>query len=185
LIFFDIALVALVLLASISIVWTTLSAGMSPMPSSKKARDAMIQLLESAGEESGVETEAWPVVDLGSGWGSLIIRLAIKYPKRQIVGYELSFLPWLVTLIIRKLLGLKNLTIYRQDFLKADLSASSLMVCYLFPAGMTALETKLSTEETTARYLISNNFALPTLTAEKSIHLNDFYKSPVFRYRLG
>lgn len=182
---FDMALVLLVLVASISIVWTTLSAGMSPMPSSKKARDAMIHLLESAGEGGGAEAESWPIIDLGSGWGSLIIRLAVKYPSRQVVGYELSFLPWLVTVIITKLLGLKNITVYRQDFLKADLSACSVMVCYLFPAGMAALEAKLTTDETKTQYLISNNFALPSLTAEKTIHLNDFYKSPVYRYRLG
>jgi len=185
LIFFDVALVVLVLVASISIVWTTLSAGMSPMPSSKKARDAMIYLLESAGEGSDTKTGAWPIVDLGSGWGSLIIRLAMKYPSRQVVGYELSFLPWLITVIITKLFGLKNLTVYRQDFLKADLSACSIIVCYLFPAGMATLETKLTTEETKTQYLISNNFSLPSLTAEKTIHLNDFYKSPVYRYRLA
>jgi len=154
------------------------------MPSSKKARDAIIQLLESAGEGTATETESWPIVDLGSGWGSLIIRLAMRYPGRQIVGYELSVLPWLVTVLIGKLLGLKNLSVYRQNFLKVDLSASSIMLCYLFPAGMRTLEEKLATEVTTARYVISNNFALPSLRAEKTLHLNDFYKSPVYRYRL-
>jgi len=154
------------------------------MPSSKKAREVMVQMLESAGQGVGTETGAWPIVDLGSGWGSLIIRLAMKYPRRQIVGYELSFLPWFVTVIAAKLLRLKNLAVHRQDFLKADLSAGSIMICYLFPAGMAALEARLTMKEKQVRYLISNNFALPSLTAEKTIHLNDFYKSPIYRYRL-
>ena len=141
----------------------------------------MMLLVETAGE--GAETV--PIVDLGSGWGSLIVRLAMKYPDRQIVGYELSIMPWFVTVLISKLLGLKNLRVYRQDFLTADLSANAVIVCYLFPAGMLALDAKLAEQKTSIQYLISNNFALPSLQAEKTIRLNDFYQSPIYRYRLS
>ena len=153
------------------------------MPSSKKARNAIIQLIEAAGEGTATGTESWPIVDLGSGWGSLIIRLAMRYPGRQIVGYELSVLPWLVTVLISKLLGLKNLTVYRGDFLKADLSASSIMLCYLFPKGMTALDAKLAEQEKRVQYLISNNFSLASHSSIKVIQLDDLYKSPVYLYR--
>lgn len=153
--------------------------GISPMPSSKKARQAVMQLVDTAEAELG----QGPIVDLGSGWGSLVIRLAVKYPGRKIVGYELSIMPWCVTVLIVKLLGLKNLTVYRQDFLKADLSAASVIVCYLFPAGMAALEAKLTEQKTTIRYLISNNFALPSFKPEQTIKVDDFYQSPVYRYR--
>ena len=88
-------------------------------------------------------------------------------------------------MLISTLLGLKNLRVYRQDFLKADLSAASLIVCYLFPAGMLALDAKLAEQKTSAQYLISNNFALTSMQAEKTIRLNDFYQSPVYRYRLS
>ncbi|MGK0441275.1 MAG: 16S rRNA A1518/A1519 N6-dimethyltransferase RsmA/KsgA/DIM1 with predicted DNA glycosylase [Pseudohongiellaceae bacterium] len=155
--------------------------GISPMPSSKKARQAMMHLVETA----GAGTESGPIVDLGSGWGSLIIRLAVKYPSRQVVGYELSIMPWFVAMLVSKLLGLKNLTVYRQDFLKADLSAASVIVCYLFPAGMAALDAKLAEQKTTIRYLISNNFALPSLSAEKTLNLDDFYQSPIYCYRIN
>lgn len=174
---FELALIALTLLVGTSIIWSTVIVGISPMPSSKKARQAVMHLIETAG--------AGTIVDLGSGWGSLIIRLAVKYPGRQIVGYELSIVPWFITVLIAKLFSLKNLTVYRQDFLKADLSAASVIVCYLFPAGMAALDAKLAQQKTTIRYLISNNFALPSCQAEKTIQLDDFYQSPVYRYRIN
>lgn len=62
------------------------------MPSSKKARLAVMQLIETAGIEGDTETSVGEsiqasgvIVDLGSGWGSLTIRMAMKYPDRQII----------------------------------------------------------------------------------------------------
>ncbi|MDN3638785.1 class I SAM-dependent methyltransferase [Simiduia curdlanivorans] len=147
------------------------------MPSSKKARRAMLQLVESAGDG--------PIVDLGSGWGSLVVRLALQYPNRQVVGYELSLLPWLVTVLISKCMRLKNVTVYREDFLKADLSSASVIVCYLFPAGMAALATKLAEQKIAPRYLISNTFALPSYQPETTLRLDDLYRSPIYCYRIS
>ncbi len=115
--------------------WSTVVAGISPMPSSAKARLAVMQLVAAAGKGSG----AGAIVDLGSGWGGLVIRLAQTYPDRKIVGYELSPIPWFVSLCIAKCLRLNNLSLYRRDFFKTDLSAASVMVCYLYPEGLLAL----------------------------------------------
>ena len=155
--------------------------GISPMPSSSKARRAVMQLIEIAGAEGAAGNGA--IVDLGSGWGSLVIRLARKYPDRQVVGYELSVIPWFVSLCVAKCLGLDNLKLYRRDFLKADLSKASVLVCYLFPGGMAALEGKLQGELAEGRCcLISNNFALPSVEAERVVRVDDFYRSPVYFY---
>lgn len=159
----------------ISVMWTTVAVGISPMPSNNKARDVIMQLVETAGDGA--------IVDLGSGWGSLIIPLAMKYPGRQVLGYELSFVPWLTTVLISKLLHLKNLSVHRKNFLQADLSTASVLVCYLFPEGMKALEKKLVTEKALPRYLISNTFALPSYEPEQTIRLNDMYRSPIYRYK--
>ena len=146
------------------------------MPSSKKARQAIMQLADKTGTGS--------IVDLGSGWGSLVIRLAIKYPDRKIIGYELSVIPWLATMTIKRILGIKNLDLYRQDYLTADLSGSAVIVCYLFPAGMSALENKLALEKMPIDFLISNNFALPSHQPINIIELDDLYRSPVYLYQI-
>lgn len=169
---------ALTLMIGFSIIWSTLALGISPMPSSSKARKAVLQLASETGNGS--------IYDLGSGWGGLLVALARKYPQRKIVGYELSFLPWLVTLILKEILGLKNLEIYRRDFYQADLKEAAVIVCYLFPEGMKKLEDKISSDNIDNKnleYLISNNFALPSHKPFQTIQLNDFYKSPVYLYK--
>jgi len=147
------------------------------MPSSNKAYLAMMQLVD--------ETGTGNIVDLGSGWGNFVIRIAKRYPQRQIVGYELSFLPWLMSTFLKKVLGLKNLTLHRQNFYQADLSKTSVLVCYLFPKAMEKISHKLQVEQSNVNFVISNNFALPSWQASKTIQLNDFYKSPVYLYKIS
>ncbi|TYK65855.1 class I SAM-dependent methyltransferase [Colwellia echini] len=170
------------------------------MPSSNKAYLAMMQLADETGNGA--------IVDLGSGWGSFVIRIATRYPHRKIIGYELSYLPWLISTILKKLLKLHNLTLHRQNFYLADLSNVSVVVCYLFPEAMVKISNKLQLEQSNVTFLISNNFALPysivtsqqissssaktplqlrlqkRLQQSKVIHLTDFYKSPVYLYEL-
>lgn len=173
---FEIILLSITIVIGFSIVCSTLALGISPMPSSTKARQAIVQLTHAAG--------TGPIFDLGSGWGGLLIALAKEYPQRKIVGYELSFMPWLVSSLLKSILGLKNIQIQREDFFQADLAEASVIVCYLFPQGMKKLEDKLMVENTQLKYLISNNFALSSQQPIKVIKLTDFYKSPVYLYTL-
>lgn len=177
-------LIVLAVLVAISIVFSSAVTGISPMPSSKKAREAVFQLVTAVRDDTSAKT----IVDLGSGWGSLVIRLAKTYPDRQVVGYELSPIPWFVSLCIAKCLWLDNLTLKRRDYLDADLPVDSILICYLHPEGMKALEDKLLSMSADAdvarRYLISNNFALSSHTPQKTIQLDDFYQSPIYLYRI-
>jgi len=173
---FEVFLILLVLAVGGSITWSTVSVGISPMPSSKKAQEAIIRLTEEAGDGA--------IIDLGCGWGNLVIPLALKFPHRQIVGYELSIMPWLMAVIVKKLHRLKNLELYRQDFLKADWSGASVVVCYLFPGGMDAISRKLESERSDIRFVISNSFTLPSYQPEKILRINDFYNSPIYLYEI-
>lgn len=146
------------------------------MPSSKKAYQVMMQLVD--------ETGTRPVIDLGSGWGNFVIRIAKRYPQRQIIGYELSFLPWLTSKLLMKILRLNNLTIHRQDFFNANFPKASVLVCYLFPEAMNKIKNKLLLEQPDVCFIISNNFALPSCQSYKVIHLDDFYKSPIYLYKI-
>lgn len=181
---FEIAALAVVLLIALSVLWSTLRTGMSPMPSSVHARAAMLTALS--------ETEG-PVAELGSGWGHLLVAVARRYPHRQVEGYEVSWLPWLVSLALKHGLRLHNLTIHRQDFLVAidrgELSAIKVMLCYLHGDAMSAinerLEASLLPPHGQLEWLISNNFALGDHQPQASWQLRDFYRSPVYRYRLS
>jgi hypothetical protein len=147
------------------------------MPSSSNAYNAMMSLVD----ETGVGT----IIDLGSGWGNFVIRIAKRNPQRQVIGYELSLLPWLTSILFKNILGLKNLTLHRKNFYHEKLPDAAVLVCYLYPEAMNRIEQKLLIENPNIDFLISNNFALPSSTPCKKISIEDFYKSPIYLYRLA
>lgn len=174
---FLITAVCLILLISLLIVISTLQTGISPMPSSRKAFNSVLTLVEETGNTH--------LVDLGSGWGNVVIRLAKDYPERQVYGYELSIIPWLISTLLKKAFHLDNLTLYRDSFLDARLPNKTTMICYLCPELMDKLAKKLSKENHVGSYLISNTFALPSNTPIKQLKSSDFFRSPVYLYDLG
>lgn len=162
---------------SLSLVVDTLKLGISPMPSSKKAYNAIVKLVN-------IETTA-PIIDLGSGWGSFVIRIAKRNPEKQVVGYELSLLPWLTSVLLKKALGLHNLTLYRKNIYNVTLPEGSVVICYLYPEAMEKIKNKLTAEQSKIKLLISNNFAVPSWKTHKIIRLDDFYKSPIYLYKMS
>lgn len=171
----ELILIGIALLAAISIFLTTMKTGISPSPSSQK----VFRAIAAAAEDSGTG----PVMDLGSGWGTLAAGLAAKYPHRQVIGYELSLVPWLCSLVRKHVSRLDNLTLYRRDFLKADLSEASVLTCYLFPGGMAALKDKLERDNIHNVLIISSTFALADSEPAKVIKVKDIYSTPVYLYR--
>ncbi|MBL4765435.1 MAG: class I SAM-dependent methyltransferase [Colwellia sp.] len=147
------------------------------MPSSNKAYNTMMALVD--------ETGSGAIIDLGSGWGNFVVRIAKRNPQRQVIGYELSLVPWLTSVLLKKLLGLQNLTLHRQSFYHANLSNASVLVCYLYPEAMDRVRDKLLLEQPNVNFLISNNFALPSWQYYKVVTLNDFYKSPIYLYKIN
>ncbi len=171
---FEQILLVFVLLIALSIIWSTLQTGISPMMSSGKACQAMLAAID--------KPTNGPLIDLGSGWGTLVIAVARKYPHLQVLGYELSWFPWLVSIIRKYSLGLDNLTLYRKDFKHAELSNAAILFCYLFPSGMVDLHKKLSCERLNEMLIVSNTFALPSCQPVKVIRLKDIYQTPIFIY---
>ncbi len=175
----EIILLLLVLVVLISIVWSTIKTGISPTQSGTKARHTILELVAEFDTQK-------PIIDLGSGWGSIVIPLARQYPQRQVIGYELSFFPWLVSILAKYCLGLNNLTLYRRDFLQADLSQASVLLCYLYSGGMVSLADKLAiggVQQSPHQFtLISNTFALPNAEPIKKLKLKDLYHTPIYVY---
>lgn len=165
----------LALAVLLSIVWYSVRTGISPMPASSGVRKIILDEVAIAGE--GV------VIDAGSGWGSLVIPIAAGYPERKVTGYELSPIPWLVSVILKKIRRLPNLTLYRRDYLRADLSEAGIIVCYLYPGGMQKLEKKLKEENAAVHTVISSTFAFPSFNFYKVVTAKDMHRSPVYVYR--
>ena len=174
-VFVQAAILAIAFLAAASIVWFSLRTGIAPVPSSGRARRTMLAAVQGA--------PAGPLLDLGSGWGTLAIAAARRFPEREVIGYELSWVPWAVSWLLKHALALDNLTLRREDFLRADVSKASVLLCYLFHRGMQRLADKLAREGAPA-VLVSHTFALPpSWQPDEVIALNDLYRSRIYVYR--
>lgn len=172
----------IILLAALTLVWSTVRTGMSPMPSSRAARAGILAAL------AYIDTDhhQGAIVDLGSGWGDLAIAVARRYPGRRVRGYELAWLPWLVSVVLARLLRLTNLTFVRGDYLLAvergELNDMQTALTYLHGPGMVRLQAALEEQPGQLCWLISNNFAMPGWQPEQQWQLQDFYRSPLYLY---
>lgn len=140
------------------------------MPTSSKARRALLDLAPAQ-----VEGE---ILELGSGWGTLLAPLAEKY-SNPITGYERSPIPFLFSWI--RLKNKPHVTLRWQDFFQADMSQAGLIVCYLYPGAMESLQKKEFKKDT---WILSNTFAMPGWTPVASKRLDDIYGTWIYLYRI-
>ena len=170
---FELYLLIILLFIIITIAISSLKIGISPMPSSKKVAMEILALAKNSAKNE--------IIDLGSGFGSLAIFLAINIPHKKVLAYEVSFFPYIISKVLKTILRVKNLEIYKKDFLKEDLK-NSLLVCYLFPKGMQNLEDKLF-DETINTEIISSTFAFRHIKFRKKIEAKDIYRTPIYFYK--
>jgi hypothetical protein len=165
----------LLTLIALLIVIYSFSTGISPMPSSYKAKKQLLMALPNNIEG--------PIYELGAGWGTLAFPLAKQHPLCQVLAFEVSPIPWLY-LKLRKLISKqKNITIIRKDFFKTNLSHAQVIVCYLYPKAMERLKAKFETELTPGTIILSNTFAIPQWTPIEIYELDDLYKTKIYKYR--
>ena len=162
--------------AVVTIVVTTLRVGITPMPSSRKACEAIASAIPP-------NTDG-PIIDLGSGWGTIVFSLAQSFPQATIKGIELSPIPWAVSRVGAFLRRSPNLEIQRGNFRDIQLEHAKVVVCYLFPGGMAYLKTKFENELKPNTLVVSNTFRLAGWEPEQVITLNDIHKTPIYRYRV-
>lgn len=175
-ILFSLLLFVLLLWILGSIVVWSIRNGISPMPTSLKAKRKLLHCIP-------VELQG-PVYELGSGWGTLAIPIAQKLPKCQVVGYETSPVPFFVSMVRKRLSHLNNLTLHKKDFFKESIDDAALVVCYLYPGAMRKLKKKFQNELKPGTLVISNTFAIPGWVPEKVVEVEDLYKTKIYIYRL-
>jgi len=173
---FGAIVVGLAVAALISIVAASLRVGISPMPSSRKAQNAINSAIPK--NTHGL------IFDLGSGWGNMVFSLARSFPLATIRGVEFSLLPWGVSRIGASLSGSSNLEIQRGNFHDISLGDAEVVVCYLFPDGMKSLKTKFEEELKPNTLVISHTFRLVGWEPEEVITLNDIHQTLIYRYRV-
>lgn len=164
------------LMGVLLIVGYSLRTGISPMPSSSKVVSAMLSLIPA--QQTG-----W-IVDLGAGWGSLLIPVAKHCSQARVSGYELSPLPWLVARLRVFWFRDSRITVYRQDFFEAPLEQATVVLCYLYTGAMKRLSQTLIHQLRPGTLVISHTFVLPGWQPIQTQHVNDLYRTPIYVYRV-
>lgn len=77
-----------------------------PLPSGARLRHVIADQIKNY-------PSAQTIFDVGSGWGTMVRKIAREYPSKQVYGIERMYLPYLYS-VARNLL-LKNVKFYRGD----------------------------------------------------------------------
>jgi len=170
------ALLIAALLTLASVVWSTLRFHISPMPSSPRARRAILSWIPA-----GTTGE---IFELGAGWGSLAIPIARQCAHAHVVACEGSPVPYLVCCLRKLLRPAPNLTLRFGDFSGVDLSRASGVVTYLWTGGMAQLAPKLVRELQPGSWVISSTFAWRGREATDEQTLDDIFRTKIYRYVL-
>lgn len=160
-------------IGSISIVGFSLYVGISPMPSSRAAKEAILSL---------IPPDYKNIYELGAGWGTLALPIAHSHPSSRIHAIEISPIPWMVLVLRRKIQGFSNVMIKRKNFFSISLHEADLIVCYLYPGAMKKLKAKFENELKAGTLVITNSFAIPGWIPLKEIQTQDFWNSRIYLY---
>jgi len=148
-----ILLIVLVVLV-ISMIWTN-SRGAPWVPTPMSMVHGMLTMAEVGPDDL--------VYDLGCGDGRIIVTAARRYGARA-VGIELDPLRFVWCQILITALGLRDrVRLVYGDFYKQELSAASVVTCYLLRATNKKLEGKFKAELSPETRVVSNYFTFPGL----------------------
>lgn len=136
--------------------WRT---GVPTLASFPAARCAIVDILNE-GFARGDLPRGATVLDLGSGNGQLAWRIAKAFPEASVVGVELSWAPWAISVLRQRLTGLKNLRFVRADFWTYDISRVDAAITYLTENVIEKVGDKLKRELKTGALILANDTAL-------------------------
>lgn len=113
------------------------------------------------------------IVDLGSGWGSLLLPLALKYPQHSFIGYERVWLPYIISRWRTR--KLPNVRIYRQDFFTADFTGVDAILCFQLASIMQKLLPYLREHISKTVRIYVNRYPFKDLTPLEKVSVEGNY----------
>ncbi len=171
-------IVVLMLSALSSIVIYSLRNGIPPMPTSRKVKQQLFDLLRQ-------EKIQGNIFELGAGWGTLAFPLAKHYHDCKVFAYENSFIPYMFCRLLNLFLGYNNLTLYRKNFYDISLADADMVICYIYTVGMEKLKAKFECELKERALVISHTFAVPYWKPANQVEVNDLYRTKIYLYVAG
>ena len=122
-------------------------------------------------------------IDLGSGLGGTLRRLAKAYPHARFVGVETA--PLTFALCWLRCLPQANCQVRFRSFWREPLSGHDVVYCFLSPAPMPALWQKARAEMGPDALLISNSFEVPGVEPREILPIDDWRHSRLLIWQPG
>lgn len=122
-------------------------------------------------------------VDLGSGLGGTLLRLARLFPSARFVGVETA--PLTFALCWLRCLFQRNCRVRFRSFWREPLARYDVVYCFLSPAPMPALWQKARLEMQPNALLISNSFEVPGIEPQETLKVDDWRRSRLLIWRPG
>lgn len=111
------------------------------------------------------------LVDLGSGWGTLLLPLAKKFPQHKFVGVERAFTPYHVSCLRGR--KLKNLQFIKGDLFEYNLGKVDVAISFLIGFIMPVLTKKFKEELPKGAVVYSPRFPLSKIKPDRVVDLGN------------
>jgi len=119
--------------------------------------------------------------ELGSGTGRIMV-LTAKMSGAEVIGFELSPIFYLISLLNLKMHRVKKYKLYLKNFFNANLKEADVVFCFLMPNAVEKLKSKLKQELKAEAKIISYVFEIKGWTPYTVIEGNQ--KLPVYIYQM-
>jgi hypothetical protein len=156
--------------------------GVPPVASFPAQRKKVIDILqrEAASHSGG---NPYTIIDLGSGSGQLSWNIARALPKAHVIGLELSFFPWVRSVVRQKLFGPANLQYKRINFWPYDCGEANVVVVFLTENIIERVSAKLRKELKPGALVVANDVWLRGDWQPIETHPGGFLNSKIYVYR--
>jgi|KBSSwiStaDraftv2_1062776.scaffolds.fasta_scaffold659234_2 SAM-dependent methyltransferase len=122
------------------------------------------------------------ILDLGCGFGGVMLALRRLRPAVRLVGLELAPLPaWLARLRLRRD---ANSTVRRRDFWDEDFSDYDVVYAFLSPEPMEQLWAKARAQMRPGSLFISNSFGVPGVPPDLTLPLKSSSGRALYVWRI-
>ena len=161
----------------ITIAGTFIRTGVPTIASAKAAQQLVGEYLRKRGAKR--------IYELGAGKGDFALRIAQYNPQAQVEGFELSLVPFLFSLILRRFMaGGARTRFHLSNFHDVDLRQVDAVAMYLMPTPNKKVQPKLLKEMKPGSTVASVSFSMQGWKPEHVFIAPNISKTRVFIYHM-
>ena len=139
-----------------------------PVRSSGRLKQTILAELTQQLEKS---PNGQQIIDLGSGWGTLLLPLAKQFPQHQFIGLERAFTPFHISCFRARKRA--NLRFLKEDFFGYDLGQTNVVVMFLIGFMMPKVTEKCLKELPKGAKVYAVRFPLTGVEPSKIVDLGN------------